>query len=201
VQIWVSRADSAESAEPAKIKSIAFHPINHILQMAIVVKGVMEHSSDFFENLPVNACEKLNHLHEQLHLDPFTKMSYAQLERVTMRVMDKKGNDDRLFLYWLHYVGYYIKAVYGGEWYLRKVQLLDFVTYYPMIVNSEGRVWTVGEFCWKTYFVRGKLKVTSFKLFYTLNIQQFFGEPHISNFTTDNIVPLVNRACQGLPAD
>ncbi|WP_116124731.1 hypothetical protein [Lewinella sp. IMCC34183] len=142
----------------------------------MIAKTVMDTSLDFFTDLPREPERKLAYLYTLLDLGEVEDLSYDTAEKITLRVMKWKGNSDDLFLHWLHFIGYYVKVNYGGKWHLRKRVLTEsLTTYYPCIINSEDRLWNVGDFCWKTYYVKGKLGGIGFPLFYKLHIAQVLG--------------------------
>ena len=151
----------------------------------------MFRSLDFFTDLPFEPEKKLDHLYELLNFGEAADMSYELAEKVTMGVMRLKGNSDDLFLHWLHFMGYYIKVKHGGKWYLaRSFFPKSIARYHPSIINGEGQIWEVGDFCWQTYYVKGKLGGIGFPLFYKLNIEQLFGPHMAANWNKSAFQPL-----------
>ena len=154
-------------------------------------EDIMRRSLGFLTNLPSEPQNKLDHLFRQVEVDEPTGMSYDLAEKVTMRVMQIKGFSDDLFLHWMHFMGYYIKARYGGKWYLRHyVYPGKEATYYPCVITDDGRLWNVGEYCWKTYYVKGKLGGIGFSLFYKLYVEQILGPLLASDYLETIFQPL-----------
>ena len=151
-------------------------------------KNVLFENQEFIKSINHRTEDKL----QELNLITGQKINdfeaYDSLKKITSLIMNQSKKDDYHFLLWLHYVGYYTKTKYKGEWALirrpKLVQQGDFLS--PIVINQSSDVWLVGDFCYQLYYKWNKMKNISYNTFYKGDIERVAWSPKFKDLNIPN---------------
>ena len=142
---------------------------------------ILAEEVEFIMKIHNKTDDKIREMQEATGIELQEVTSYESLKKVTDLIMTKLRKSDRNFLFWLHFVGHYIKTICNGRWALIKRREYDSLYYSPLIIADDTAVWLVGDFCYTYYYAKKRMHGISFETFYKLEIEKLIFKPKWSD--------------------
>lgn len=152
--------------------------------------NVFDMERKYLESIHLNSCEKLDGLNEMVGIEQLDLKEVENIENITNHLMKKSDKSDENFLRWMYVIGSHIKMKFNGSWILVHYKGDNVDRYVPAVVNDDQEIWEVGNFCYRYYFAKNRMKGISFSTFYKLEINRAIWKPKLKdiNIPLENIV-------------